>query len=165
MDPQQDHGLCRRKMATQHWVAGNALWVLIGAFLLALEPSVPVMPLTDPVARAAWAREDYQKNKTAKRQYNADRWHSVQKHRKAENTANRRRVRYNLTTEQFDAMSDRQSGMCALCCLRPLRDVDHCHTTNKVRGLLCRACNLGLGMFGDSPERLVRAIAYLQRNE
>ncbi len=32
----------------------------------------------------------------------------------------------------------------------------------KVRGLLCRACNVALGIFGDDPVILCRALAYLQ---
>ena len=40
--------------------------------------------------------------------------------------------------------------------------VDHCHTTGKVRGILCNRCNLGLGHFKDSKSALIRAIAYLE---
>jgi hypothetical protein len=40
--------------------------------------------------------------------------------------------------------------------------LDHCHTSLGVRGLLCRHCNSGLGMFRDRPDLMLRAIAYLE---
>lgn len=39
--------------------------------------------------------------------------------------------------------------------------LDHCHDTGAWRGVLCRSCNLGLGMFKDDPQRLLNAIMYL----
>lgn len=41
--------------------------------------------------------------------------------------------------------------------------IDHCHTTQRVRGLLCNRCNRALGMFEDDLALLERAIRYLQR--
>lgn len=41
---------------------------------------------------------------------------------------------------------------------------DHCHKKKHFRGWLCRECNLGLGMFKDSIERLQRAIKYLRKH-
>lgn len=41
--------------------------------------------------------------------------------------------------------------------------VDHDHETLEVRGLLCRNCNTGLGMFGDSDEKIQKAIEYMRK--
>ena len=43
--------------------------------------------------------------------------------------------------------------------------VDHCHTTKKVRGLLCMGCNQGLGNFRENPEFLAAAITYVLKHK
>jgi hypothetical protein len=78
--------------------------------------------------------------------------------------ATKLRHRYGLTHEQYREMYEAQNALCALCGERAAVDVDHDHITMRVRGLLCRACNVGLGLFGDSADRLLDAIAYLKRN-
>lgn len=76
--------------------------------------------------------------------------------------------RYGITPEQYDVLLKQQGGGCAICGSKTPRRtgstflvVDHCHTTNKVRGLLCYRCNVGIGNFEDDPRMLVRAIEYL----
>jgi hypothetical protein len=75
--------------------------------------------------------------------------------------------RYGLTVEQKQAMIDGQDGKCAICesNLETTHNVcvDHCHTTNKVRGILCRKCNLGIGHLNDSIDILKSAQAYLEK--
>jgi hypothetical protein len=39
--------------------------------------------------------------------------------------------------------------------------IDHDHETGRLRGLLCHGCNTAIGLLGDDPERLRRAINYL----
>ena len=61
--------------------------------------------------------------------------------------------RYGITMDEFDVMKNNQGGVCAICNGKNNdRDlaVDHCHTTGKVRGLLCGNCNRGIGYFKDS---------------
>ncbi len=69
--------------------------------------------------------------------------------------------RYGLTQEQYEVMLEECRGRCQICGESKSLNVDHCHTTGVVRGLLCTACNTGLGKLGDSVERLQLAIEYL----
>ena len=77
--------------------------------------------------------------------------------------------RYGLSVEDKQLMIDNQNGLCAIC-NNPLKSthdvcVDHCHTTNKVRGILCRKCNLGIGHLNDSLDILKSAIKYLKKHQ
>ena len=83
-----------------------------------------------------------------------------------------RMVNYGLTPDRFNSMLKEQNNKCKLCLVEfdelvfnHTLNVDHCHTTNKVRGLLCSLCNRGLGQFKDNIERLTQAINYLQENK
>ena len=74
---------------------------------------------------------------------------------------------YGLTLDDYDEMLEEQGNSCAICdvhisALPTNLHVDHCHTTGKVRGLLCNKCNAGLGMYNDNPELLYTAIKYLE---
>lgn len=42
------------------------------------------------------------------------------------------------------------------------KHVDHSHATGKIRGILCRSCNCGLGNFRDSIDLLKSAAKYLK---
>lgn len=73
-------------------------------------------------------------------------------------------ARLDLSDQDFAEIDrGRASATCGICS-RPLDGrgtLDHDHETGRVRGLLCRQCNSGLGMFGESIDRLQYAIAYL----
>lgn len=79
------------------------------------------------------------------------------------------RTKYGITTEEYDGMFNNQNGVCAICgnpqSLRYSKNgrlcVDHCHSTKKIRGLLCRPCNLILGLCKDNAVVLKSAIEYL----
>jgi hypothetical protein len=82
-------------------------------------------------------------------------------------TARRRyRRRPGLRTDgEILAATIAQQGRCAACLTpetpdAPLHD-DHCHATQKPRGMLCRRCNHTLGHVGDSIERLLALAEYL----
>lgn len=70
-----------------------------------------------------------------------------------------------ITPEQYNLMLKKQKGLCWICKDPPGKQrlaLDHCHKTNRVRGLLCSACNTGLGLFKDKPGVLLRAARYLR---
>ena len=75
--------------------------------------------------------------------------------------------KYGVDLAEYDRLLALQGGKCAICLCDPRTQahgvfhVDHCHSTGRVRGLLCRGCNHVLGHLNDDPENLRRAIAYL----
>jgi hypothetical protein len=88
---------------------------------------------------------------------------AVEKSRKCALESHFRR-KFGITTAQRDALLAAQDG-CAIChTYNPTGKgwcVDHDHVTGKIRGILCAACNVGLGHFGDNRERLLAAAKYL----
>lgn len=79
---------------------------------------------------------------------------------------------YGLTQAMFDAMLGDQGGGCAICGTKQEDGnqatrmvVDHCHVTNKIRGILCDLCNTALGKFKDDALLLNRAIEYLNKGK
>lgn len=76
---------------------------------------------------------------------------------------------YGLLPEQKAKMIAEQNNSCAICRYpfgQKVGDmhVDHCHSTGRVRGLLCDKCNRGLGYFCDEPESLSKAADYVRAN-
>jgi len=68
-------------------------------------------------------------------------------------------------------MFEKQNHRCAICDTE-IHDiagendvnrgvVDHCHQSNKIRGLLCHHCNRALGLMKDSKENIKRMLEYL----
>jgi len=72
--------------------------------------------------------------------------------------------KYNLTLEEYNQILSEQDGVCAICKVEgtPHLSVDHDHETGKIRGLLCKKCNLGLGYFNDSANLTQKATDYLK---
>ena len=74
---------------------------------------------------------------------------------------------HGLSIEQHRNMWDSQEGLCAICKVQlsslsnKAIHIDHCHVTEKVRGILCCSCNWGLGHFRDSILYLDAAKRYL----
>lgn len=90
---------------------------------------------------------------------------------------NRLKNVYNLTVAEYDTLYQAQEGKCAICRVDILRanciserhaekaHIDHCHTTRKVRSLLCQQCNQLLGNARENIEILEKAITYLRGHQ
>lgn len=87
------------------------------------------------------------------------------------------RVAYGISTEDYDRMLATQDSCCAICGSKNSGSrvykftgktkrfsVDHCHTTGKVRGLLCTRCNRALGLVDGNVDTLMKMISYLRKN-
>lgn len=82
-----------------------------------------------------------------------------------------RKSKYGLTEEQYNQLRIEQSDECKICKtvmdfsvkpdMKTRAVVDHCHNSNKVRGLLCARCNQALGLMRDDPDILRNAIQYI----
>ena len=81
---------------------------------------------------------------------------------------------YNITLEQYNALLEKQNGVCAIC--SGVNDVtgkdlfvDHDHSCcpggrscgECVRGLLCNMCNWSIGGMRDNPDNLLKAAEYI----
>lgn len=76
------------------------------------------------------------------------------------------KINYGISIFEYNVMFEEQNGCCAVCKthqseLKTKLEVDHCHETSKVRGLLCSRCNLALGMFKDDPVIIAAAVEYV----
>jgi hypothetical protein len=77
--------------------------------------------------------------------------------------------KYGLSLADYNQMLTAQAGLCGICGIKPpdkdgVLAVDHCHETGKVRGLLCRDCNAGLGLFRNNVLILQHAVRYIRKN-
>lgn len=70
--------------------------------------------------------------------------------------------KYGLALADVQQLYDKQKGQCAICRHKTERlEIDHCHTTGKIRGMLCHQCNSAIGHLGDSTHQIIRALFYL----
>ena len=77
---------------------------------------------------------------------------------------------YNLSVEEYEQMYAEANGCCQVCGiseedLNRRLAVDHCHTTGKVRGLLCGKCNTALGQLEDNLETISALYSYLYERQ
>ncbi len=152
------------------------------------------MPHADPEQRRSYARELYKRKmlEPAWREKKRLQWRSVQRSQKSKKAQRlqaklwrlnnperfleiqRKAHGIYLTAAEYRKMLLDQQGLCAICGNPERRkrngkitrlQVDHNHSTGKVRGLLCSACNTALGLLGESVERICGMIEYLRQYE
>ena len=84
------------------------------------------------------------------------------KKRQEANVRNHLTRKYGLTTEEFSAMMLKQNNKCKICEREMnLPQIDHNHTTGKIRGLLCNPCNMAIGLLKEDIKVFYNAISYI----
>jgi len=71
--------------------------------------------------------------------------------------------RYGISESDVVKMIDEQNGICAICQeeISSNSHVDHDHETGQIRAILCKNCNIALGLLKDDFGNLARALDYL----
>lgn len=113
------------------------------------------------ICKSAFAREYYRLHRVEIRLKTKKTYPITQRRAKL-------RREYGITLEQYNEMFEAQGGRCAICKSDNPGSkngwaLDHCHTTKRVRAILCNLCNLMLGHSKDSVETHKAAIAYLNQ--
>lgn len=78
--------------------------------------------------------------------------------------------KFGLTLSDYEFMAEFQNHACGICKtpqskLQRKLAVDHCHSTGRIRGLLCSNCNTALGLLRDNPESIRRAARWIMTDE
>jgi len=137
------------------------------------------MPIKDEAARKAYHKEYHAK---WYKEYKEKRLKQIAEYAagkpkewiQAKGRKHHLKRRYNITPQEYETKLANQDYKCAICGkdasdnirgnkLDPLH-IDHCHTSGKLRDLLCYQCNTGLGSFKDNTEFLLKAIDYLRKH-
>lgn len=77
---------------------------------------------------------------------------------------------YGITLSDYEFMLEKQNKSCAICNTKEPGGkgnsfvVDHCHTTGKVRKLLCTKCNCAIGLLNEDPTLFDAAKKYLENH-
>lgn len=95
-------------------------------------------------------------------------------HKNPDRAKSQRLKKYGIDLEGYNKLREEQDYRCAICSVHEkdaeqgraktpetALHVDHCHKTNKIRGLLCMNCNNLLGKAKDSCLTLAKAMLYL----
>lgn len=100
--------------------------------------------------RGKWSEERKRKAVEASTKH----WHSKGRYAK-----------YGITKQAYDEMEHQQGYKCAACRENRPLVIDHDHRTGRVRGLLCRQCNVALGLLKENVDTLYALIALVLYRE
>jgi hypothetical protein len=125
----------------------------------------------NPEKLSAINRRKYQKNKEKLKEAAKGRYENYRQDPAFKERYRKQRIKsvYGMTWETYCGWVAWQGNRCAICRVEFDREdwkrrpnVDHCHETGRVRGVLCNKCNIGLGAFNDQAEHLLNAERYLR---
>ena len=116
--------------------------------------------------KKAYVKERYRNNREDRIE-----WSKNYRKRKPEVTlASRLRCNYGLSVEKYEEMILSQDNKCAICGVgfnsekrNTKPHVDHCHKTEKIRGILCHVCNMSIGHI-ERDGFLEKALFYINKN-
>ena len=94
-----------------------------------------------------------------------NKWGTVNYDSRCDTCRKKRQValRHGISIKQYDDLLCRTGGTCGICGSQLAKpNIDHCHNSRRLRGVLCSRCNSGIGQFLDSPELLRKAAEYLE---
>ena len=117
--------------------------------------------------RNARSRQYYKDHKDERRKYSSKYYKEHSKEQAQRSYIFKLKKDYGLTELEYNNILLKQNNCCAICGIevnklnrRP--SIDHNHTTNKVRGILCLSCNHLLGNAKENINILLSAIEYLK---
>ncbi len=123
-------------------------------------------PVCKQCQKPAWKRY-YARDPAGNAKRTRDRWAA----NRPQYRLNKQLRKFGISLEEFQVLVSRAGNLCMICRKPESRTrktlltnlcLDHCHTTGKIRGLLCSACNSGIGLLRDDPLILAAAVRYLE---
>lgn len=120
-----------------------------------------------------WREHLKRKENESKKEWWARKWKARQAQNPGMERARNFKRKYSLTIDQYNKLLEKQNFVCKICEEKETSidaksgtvkrlSVDHCHNSNKIRGLLCWRCNGTLGKINDDVELLKKMITYLE---
>lgn len=123
------------------------------------------------ICKICKANDEKNRRKNPKYKERIKIYKSAQINRTRDKNSSLKRI-FGIDLNEYNKMLKNQNNKCAICKKEDKADkrqyslvVDHCHSTGKVRGLLCGNCNFGIGNFKDNCDNLNNAIQYLKESK